>query len=256
MQPARGACQSSDQRLQDFLPGSTKEWPRGRDSTPHARPGRDGAHDDRAPRASHDGGCIGRRRAPCRRPAPHRPLGREIGPVPDSVLGELIRATTAPNAANGVDVPPRVALPPEAWTGWTGTPGLRGHRMGDQWSPQFVPTDSSVEQHARGGGGLSVSAVDLITDLRLGLILELLPTGLLRARASVTSLSGEPYVLDGLDLAFPGPARAEEILDLAGRWAKERLPQRASFDVGARVREGRHGHRTRAVPAGSAILLR
>ncbi len=124
--------------------------------------------------------------------------------MPDSVLGELIRATTAPNAALGVDVPPRVALPPEAWTGWTGTPGLRGHRMGEQWSPQFVPTDSSVEQHARGGGGLSASAVDLITDLRLGLILELLPTGLLRARASVTSLSGEPYVLDGLDLAFPG----------------------------------------------------
>nr|WP_254061995.1 glycoside hydrolase family 36 N-terminal domain-containing protein [Clavibacter michiganensis] len=137
-----------------------------------------------------------------------------------------------------------------------GHAGAPGAPQGDQWSPQFVPTDSSVEQHARGGGGLSVSAVDLITDLRLGLILELLPTGLLRARASVTSLSGEPYVLDGLDLAFPGPARAEEILDLAGRWAKERLPQRASFDVGARVREGRHGHRTRAVPAGSAILLR
>ncbi|OUD87752.1 Alpha-galactosidase [Clavibacter michiganensis subsp. michiganensis] len=175
--------------------------------------------------------------------------------MPDSVLGELIRATTAPNAANGVDVPPRVALPPEAWTGWTGTPGSGAPHGRSVVSP--VRAHGLVGGAARAGRwGLSVSAVDLITDLRLGLILELLPTGLLRARASVTSLSGEPYVLDGLDLAFPGPARAEEILDLAGRWAKERLPQRASFDVGARVREGRHGHRTRAVPAGSAILLR
>jgi alpha-galactosidase len=40
---------------------------------------------------------------------------------------------------------------------------------------------------------------------------------------------------------LPVPARATELLDLAGRWARERSPQRTAFTHGTRLRENRRG---------------
>ena len=40
-------------------------------------------------------------------------------------------------------------------------------------------------------------------------------------------------------LALPVPAVAREMLDIAGRWGKERVPQRRLLDVGTHLREGR-----------------
>ncbi len=42
-------------------------------------------------------------------------------------------------------------------------------------------------------------------------------------------------------LAYPVPQVASEILDLAGRWTKERVPQRHAFTVGTHLRENRKG---------------
>src|SRR5699024_9466635 len=44
-----------------------------------------------------------------------------------------------------------------------------------------------------------------------------------------------------LTLTVPVPADAEELLDFAGRWAKERTPQRSAFTVGTHLRENRRG---------------
>jgi len=177
--------------------------------------------------------------------------GADPGDLDDSELRDFARAVDGPNAANGVDVAPQVALVPEAWTGWTGTPGLRGHRSGEGWSPRFAPVGVEVESDPAGGGVLVVESVDRATDLSLTVRLELLRSGLLRTRASVTNLSATPYVVDGLDVALPVPDRADELLDFAGRWAKERVPQRSAFQVGARTREGRHGR----TGADAAFLL-
>ncbi|MEE3920259.1 glycoside hydrolase family 36 N-terminal domain-containing protein [Micromonospora sp. BRA006-A] len=40
---------------------------------------------------------------------------------------------------------------------------------------------------------------------------------------------------------LPVPAVATELLDLTGRWCRERAPQRHPWPMGAWVREGRHG---------------
>ena len=47
--------------------------------------------------------------------------------------------------------------------------------------------------------------------------------------------------MEALTLALPVPPRADEILDLAGRWGKERVPQRRPFTVGTHLRASRHG---------------
>ena len=52
---------------------------------------------------------------------------------------------------------------------------------------------------------------------------------------------GEPYEVNDLVLAFPVPAVGREILDMAGRWGKERVPQRRPLTVGTHLREGRKG---------------
>lgn len=165
--------------------------------------------------------------------------GADPGDRPED-LDHLERATRPVLATNGVDQGVRVALLPEAWTGWTGTPGLSGHRAGASWAPRFVPSDVQVDVREQ-GGSVRVDAHDDAAGLRLTLELEMLASGLLRARGRVTNTADEPYTLDALRLALPVPTHADELLDLAGRWAKERVPQRAPFVVGSHVREGRHG---------------
>lgn len=167
--------------------------------------------------------------------------GTDPGPLSSDALAHLRSAATAPNASNGLDSPYPVGILPEAWTGWTGTPGLEGHRDGAQWSPRFVPTKVDICDTEGLGGSLHVTAVDLDTAIELDLLIALLPSGLVTLRGRVTNRSESPYAVQSLQLALPVPGYADEVLDLAGRWAKERVPQRSRFQVGSHLREGRHG---------------
>ncbi|WP_308800225.1 alpha-galactosidase [Agromyces silvae] len=166
--------------------------------------------------------------------------GPDTGQLSEADFAALVQATTRPNAANGIDVDTSPAILPEAWTGWTGTPGISGHRDGRDWSPRFRTTAVTVTQEWN-GGGIEVEARDAITDLGLTLVIEMLPSGLVRARASVRNEGSDAYRVDGLTLMLPVPTRADELLDMAGRWSKERVPQRGTFRVGTYTREGRHG---------------
>jgi alpha-galactosidase len=172
------------------------------------------------------------------------------GAVPGLTASEadqLVAATKPLPGPNDVDEPARVALLPEHATGWTGRPGLQGSRAGAAWSTRFVTTSvtldgTPVEGYASAGpGAVVVEAVDEEAALGLTLRIELLPSGLLRARAAVTNRGDGTYTVDGLTLAFPVPAEASELLDFAGRWGRERTPQRLPFRVGSHVRENRKG---------------
>ncbi|MFY9712348.1 MAG: alpha-galactosidase [Microbacterium sp.] len=167
--------------------------------------------------------------------------GHGLGAMSGEQIDELVRASVAPNAANGIDAPSPVAVLPEPWTGWTGTPGLSGHRAGQSWSPRFTPIDAFIRQADELGGDLSVRAIDVVGELEVAIRVEMFASGLVRMSGSVTNLGEATYAVEGLHLALPVPTYADEIFDLAGRWAKERFPQRGPFRVGAHVREGRHG---------------
>lgn len=148
---------------------------------------------------------------------------------------------------NTVGVPVRVALLPEAGTGWTGRPGLSGSRDGAGWSPRFdvheVLLDGApVEGFTGAGSGVvQFAATDSELGLDLLLTMELTQSGVLRSRARLTNTWPEPYEVNDLVLAYPVPAEAAELLDFAGRWGRERVPQRSAFTVGTHLREGRRG---------------
>jgi len=165
--------------------------------------------------------------------------GRDLGDLAPDVLPELVRATLPSTTGHPVDGQVEVSVLPEQAAGYLGTPGLVGSRDGADFSPAFVVRSSGLSVDPAGGGALDVVAAD--ADLVVEVRLELTRQGLVRLRAGVTNEGPQTYTVDALTPMLPVPARATELLDLAGRWARERSPQRTAFTHGTRLRENRRG---------------
>lgn len=159
--------------------------------------------------------------------------------------------------------------------GWMGRPGLVGRRPdGTGWAPRLrvegvdadaaglrVDADASASgldadesgsapaAVATGGPGrVVVHLVDADTRIAVDLAVELLSQGLLRMRAELVNTAEETgraavdvYQLDELSLALPVPLTADQTLDFAGRWGRERDPQRTPVRQGCLLNEGRRG---------------
>jgi alpha-galactosidase len=180
--------------------------------------------------------------------------GADLGETTGADLATMALAAVEPIVPNVADDPIRLAILPEPHTAWTGKPGVEGHRAGADWSPLFRVVSATVGGSplpggADGGPGsatvgpalVHVDAVDDVAGLGLALEVELLPSGLVRTRAELTNLRDGVYDVQALTLALPIPPEAREILDFAGRWGKERTPQRGTLRVGIHEREGRRG---------------
>ncbi|MBL7262200.1 alpha-galactosidase [Actinoplanes sp. LDG1-01] len=166
--------------------------------------------------------------------------GPELPGLDATQAATLLQVGEGVTGSNAQDLPPPVAIIPEHSGGWTGRPGLRGSAGGVGWSPSFQI--QTFRPYGGGGPGrLEVDAADVDGRLALLIEIELLPSGLLRARATVTNQREEPYGLEDLVLSFPLPAAATEVLDFAGRHNLERVPQRSPLGVGLHLRENRRG---------------
>ena len=163
--------------------------------------------------------------------------GHDLGDLGPDELAALAAVGVPSTVPNDLDEPASFcALLPEHASGWNGRPGLRGSRSGRGWSPQFALTGLDTTAH-----GVTAVGSDDVAGLTVRIEVELLPSGLVRQRASVTATTEGAYELDGLALTLPVPAVATELFDLAGRWGRERSPQRLPFVVGVHSRENRRG---------------
>jgi alpha-galactosidase len=182
--------------------------------------------------------------------------GAALGELSFDEALALAQADIEPLAGNVVDVPARLAILPEHHAGWIGKPGVAGHRDGADWSPKFTVRSLNVVAEGDdegaslagatslvevGAGLVTVDADDAVAGLTVRLEVELLASGLVRSRATLGNIGEGMYTVTDLNLALPIPARAREILDFAGRWGKERTPQRRELVVGIHEREGRKG---------------
>ena len=173
--------------------------------------------------------------------------GHDLGELTAEELAALAVAGTPGTVPNDLDDPtPYGALLPEHSSGWNGRPGLAGSRSGRGWSPRFALTGFQSTADPAGGGRVVATGADDRAGLTVTIEVELLPSGLVRQRGSVTSTAGaaragETYAVDGLVLTVPVPPVATELFDLAGRWGRERSPQRLPFVVGVHSRENRRG---------------
>jgi alpha-galactosidase len=162
--------------------------------------------------------------------------GAPLGDLAPPELEALASAATPPRAEQAPDARLPVTLLPESSAGYPGRDGLRGHRDGKDWTTAF--TLMGIEATDRAA---TFTASDEPARLLLTTELELSGGGMLRGRHRLRNQADEPYVLDGLALALLVPPRASELLDLTGRWGRERHPQRHRFQLGAWSRESRRG---------------
>ncbi|MCE4026250.1 alpha-galactosidase [Microbacterium sp. Au-Mic1] len=173
--------------------------------------------------------------------------GKSLGSLSEKAARVLVLADPFTPSPSGDEPRARVAIVPEHHFGWTGQPGLTGSRDGRAWSPKFEcisafyngePTSGYVEA---GAGTIVFEGADVEIGLSLRVEVELLDSGLIRARSTVGNLDEEPYSLDGLFVTFPVPVEALELMDFTGRWGRERSPQRAPFSIGTHSRDARGG---------------
>ncbi|PWD52084.1 alpha-galactosidase [Serinibacter arcticus] len=169
--------------------------------------------------------------------------GADLGELDPSDVRAVVEAGRPPTVLNLMDEEVPVGVLPEAAVGWVGTPGLSGHRGGRGFSPLFdlVAVDVPDGDDAT-AGALRILGRDSALEVDLELRIALLPgSGLVRLSATLTNTGTSEYVLERLQLSLPIPAEAAELLDLTGRWTRERAPQRHAFTLGTHLREGRRG---------------
>lgn len=165
----------------------------------------------------------------------------------------IIDAAVPHRTANGQDIPVRPDVLGSQHAGWSGRPGLVGDRDSTAWTPLLKVTDVQLklaepQENTTEGALTSVGAAmvvvvaeDPAAGLHVVIELELTTSGLLRGRVTLTNTSSGRYRVQELGLILPLPTHAKEILDFAGHWGKERVPQRRELTVGTHLREGRKG---------------
>jgi len=163
--------------------------------------------------------------------------GPDLG---DAVDGHALAEALVPAAAHSaIDRPVRRRLLPMPADGWRLRPGLSGARPdGGGWSPRFLVRSLEVTEDR---AAATVEAADDEAGLVIATRLRLHPSGVLEVGHTLRNQGEEPYLVGQLAASLPLPARAVEVLDLTGRWCRERIPQRHPLPQGAWVRESRHG---------------
>lgn len=181
------------------------------------------------------------------------PVLAHWGPRLDASDDDLSVYATTP-VRTGIDgesdVPYEPSMLPEHSFGWAGLPGLRVHRGGAGWSPLLVVTGVSLDGETvpegavvqTGSALVTVEASDAEAGIAVVLEIDLSAAGLLRTRATVRN-SHDVGTLEiiGVDPSLRIPAEAREILDFAGRWGTEKIPQRHPVVVGTHSRSSRRG---------------
>ena len=166
--------------------------------------------------------------------------GPDLGdPSPEDLAG-LATALQSPPSDSAIYTQEAVSVLPQHSAGWIGRPGLLGSRDGRAWSVAYDEVTHRVDDE----GVVSVGT-DSAGELEVSTGLHLFAGGLLGLRATVTNRGADAYEVNHLEPALPVPAEARELLDMTGRHAHERVPQRRPFDHGQWVREawgGRPGH--------------
>jgi alpha-galactosidase len=170
--------------------------------------------------------------------------GPDLGDVAADHLPDVLRALEMPTHDSEIYQHSWASVLPQQTSGWVGRPGLLGSRAGQAWALTFTSVDHVVSE-TDDSTVLTSVALDEPAGIEVTTEIELHATGLLRLRAGVRNLAESPYEVTLLEPALPVPADADELLDMAGRHAHERTPQRHAFTQGQHVREawgGRPGH--------------
>jgi len=191
-----------------------------------------------------------------------RHWGADLGDIDGGALSGAARAQATTLGENSAWMCNDLPILPHASLGWSARPAIGLHRV-DGTAFSFHPSrvshewDSAAAPAADGAGqeGQALAVVSTAVDEAHGVTIvseiRLEPSGLVRARATVTNEpGGRPelaggLVVDEITPMLPLPQGADEILDMSGHHINERRLQRHRLTAGTHLREsweGRPGH--------------
>ncbi|WP_309615906.1 alpha-galactosidase [Salinibacterium sp.] len=163
--------------------------------------------------------------------------GADLGALTTSQRESFALSQLPPISPSSIDSPRLLSILPVESEGWSGTPGISGFRGGQPTELSFELVGAEVPDAASATFMLRDVSSELIVELKYGLS----PQGVLAMTAVVTNTGSVPWTLARLGISVPIPTRAREVLDLTGRWAFERQPQRRDLAHGTWSRQTRHG---------------
>ncbi len=158
--------------------------------------------------------------------------GADLGAHPDPGVLTAAPAVT-PHAP---DQPWPLTLVPMRADAWSGSPGLEAHRSGKS-APTILRQVATTHEANR----LLTSSLDNASGTEVAVELFLEPSGVLRARATVTNRGHDVLEIAAVRLLMPLPHQATELLDQTGRWAREASAQRLPIAYGTHRRASRRG---------------
>lgn len=167
--------------------------------------------------------------------------GTALGNVDPATL-TVLQTPGVPRSA--LDAPRIRGVVGENVSGFTGLPGLEGIRPGrteTAWAPRLRDWEWRLEDDEEDDARLVLSSTDTESGWGVRVEVELTREGLVRMRTQVTNVGSTDLILAAVRCALPVAPRATELLDLTGRWCRERTPQRRPWLIGTHLREGRHG---------------
>ncbi len=173
--------------------------------------------------------------------------GADLGDLAlDGERAAAVRAAVVPaTPRSALDEPMVLSVLPTEADGWSGAPGVSGHRHGAAAQPVLRLQDVESTYDEGGGGRIVARAADDAAGLVVEVTLALDEHGVLDVSAAVTNTGDGVYDLAALRPLLPLPHVATEVLDTTGRWCREGSPQRHPVQHGSwwrPSRRGRTGH--------------
>ena len=167
--------------------------------------------------------------------------GADPGPLAADEREAMASALVLPVGGSMLDQPWTPTVLPTQDDGWSGRPGISGWGPGGAHPRLRLLAPVSLTPRPDGGTGLNALGADPEVGVRVAYELELEPSGVVRVRTTVQAIGEHWWDVGGVLALLPLPQRAQEVLDLTGRWCRERSPQRSRLLHGGRVRESRRG---------------
>ncbi len=155
------------------------------------------------------------------------------------VSGDLERyrlALQRPVPYGRLDADVSMTLHPELGRGVFSSPGVEGHRNGQDWAPVFVITDIQQTKDS-----LVIASEDTIAGLHLTTELKLDAHDVVKTRHTLTNVKSGVYQVNRLANTLPLPARANELMTYYGRWVHEFQTVRQPLLQGGYQQENRRG---------------